>query len=91
MKEINPLINRIYKHYKGELYKVITCAFNESNQQKLVIYQSINYGTIWCRPLSEWTEEVIISSIELTDMNSNSIQGISPVNLKARRFELTQD
>ena len=54
-------LNRIYKHYKGNLYKVIAIAKHTETLEDLVVYEAL-YGNndIWCRPLSMWNEEVII-------------------------------
>lgn len=65
-----PSQDRVYRHYKGGLYEVISLAQNSSPQkthgvatdqeQIMVVYKSKELGTIYTRPLSEWNEKVII-------------------------------
>lgn len=49
----------IYRHYKGNFYRVIGAARHTETLEELVVYQSL-YGDfgIWVRPLSMFLEEV---------------------------------
>lgn len=50
-------IGKIYKHFKGHLYKVTAIAYdsekyNEENEElsKVVVYENIENGKCWVRP-----------------------------------------
>ena len=51
MEEIR--INRIYKHYKGDMYLIEDIGYNSENGEKMVIYRSLyGDGKLWIRPYS---------------------------------------
>jgi hypothetical protein len=60
--EIKP--GQIYKHYKGDLYKIITLAkHTENDEQDLVVYErqtDLNHDgwRIWARPTTMFFEEI---------------------------------
>jgi hypothetical protein len=58
-----PVINGVYKHYKGGLYKVLSMATHSETNEPMVVYQSLLFGSIYVRPLSIWNESVQISPI----------------------------
>ena len=54
-----------YQHYKGNFYEVIGVATHSETEEKLVVYKPL-YGeqNLWVRPLSMFTQEIIINNIK---------------------------
>ena len=52
----------IYKHYKGNEYRVLGVATHSETLEKMVVYQAL-YGTygIWVRPINMWNEVVEVN------------------------------
>ena len=49
----------IYKHYKGQLYKVLHVATHSETREKLVVYQCLYEDySIWVRPYEMFIEQV---------------------------------
>ena len=53
------LATGLYRHYKGQQYRVLGVAKHSENEEELVIYQAL-YGAfgLWARPLSMFIEPV---------------------------------
>ena len=51
-------IGKTYKHYKGNLYKIIGFAKHSETMEDMIVYQSIENNAIWVRPYSMWNEIV---------------------------------
>lgn len=48
----------LYRHFRGGYYIVHSVATVESTGEQVVIYQSLQDGRVWTRPLSEFQEPV---------------------------------
>ena len=57
---------KIFRHYKGNLYKVLHIANHSETLEKMVVYKALyGEGEIWTRPLSMWTEKVLLDGKEI--------------------------
>lgn len=56
----------VYQHYKGNRYQVLFVARHSETEEQLVVYQAL-YAERghWVRPLSMFTETVIIDGREV--------------------------
>lgn len=55
----------LYKHYKGNLYRVIGLSRHSETLEELVVYQALygDYG-LWVRPRAMFLETVVINGID---------------------------
>lgn len=51
-------IGKTYKHYKGNIYKIIALAKHSENLEDMVVYQAISDGKTWVRPASMWNDKI---------------------------------
>ena len=49
-----PTPNKLYRHYKGGLYKVLFLSKHTETDEILVNYQSVLFGSYYSRPLESW-------------------------------------
>lgn len=56
MQEIK--VGKTYKHYKGNIYKIIAQGKNSENLEEMVVYQSVKDGQIWIRPKTMWNDTI---------------------------------
>ena len=56
MMELKP---GLYRHFKGNLYKLLYVAKHSETLEEMVVYQAL-YGEqgIWVRPAAMWSEHV---------------------------------
>lgn len=61
----NQVVAGRYRHYKGKEYEVLAVATHSETEEKLVVYRLL-YGdfSYWVRPLTMFTETVIVDGIE---------------------------
>ena len=51
-------IGKTYKHYKGNIYKIIALGKSSETLEDLIVYQSIKDGQVWIRPACMWNDTV---------------------------------
>lgn len=52
-----PEVGKLYKHYKGNVYRVLHIANEKSDRPGwpiTVVYQDIDSHAVWARTLEEW-------------------------------------
>ena len=49
-------IGKTYKHYKGNIYKIIALGKHSETLEDLIIYQEAKGEKIWVRPYHMWNE-----------------------------------
>lgn len=47
-----------FRHYKGETYEFVMEAIWADTTEPIVVYRSVSNGTMWARPLENWSAEV---------------------------------
>ena len=53
------MINKgIYKHFKGNLYRVLDIARHSETEEEHVVYRAMKDGSLWIRPLSMFDEVI---------------------------------
>lgn len=52
-----PTPNKLYRHYKGGLYKVLFLSKHTESNEILVNYQSVIFGSYYSRPLESWNSK----------------------------------
>ena len=57
---MNPIIiNRIYRHFKGDYYLLVDIAKHSETSEDYVVYRKLyDDGSLWVRPLDMFMEEV---------------------------------
>ena len=57
-KEQKIFVGGVYKHYKGNLYKIIALGKDSETCEDVIVYQSKTTGDVWVRPRSMWNNVV---------------------------------
>ena len=59
MTDRTPVAGQVYRHFKGNLYKVLHIGIHSESGELMVIYEAVNgSGTTWVRPLFGFVSEV---------------------------------
>ena len=56
MQEIT--VGKTYKHYKGNVYRIIALGKHSETCEDMIVYQSVEKGDVWIRPRKMWNETV---------------------------------
>ena len=64
-EEENVVLPGVYRHYKGNMYRVIGEATHSETMERLVVYQAL-YGErgLWVRPRAMFRETVTVGGEE---------------------------
>ena len=55
-----------YRHYKGGEYEVLGVANHSETLERMVVYRALyGDGEIWVRPLSMWSETVVVDGVSV--------------------------
>lgn len=60
MDNIQEMVGKLFRHYKGNIYRVIGIGKSAVDESTQVMYTRAGNDdpTIWIRPLQEWHEDV---------------------------------
>lgn len=54
-----------WRHYKGGRYTVLLTARHSETEEWLVVYRAESDLSLWVRPLSMWTETVVVDGASM--------------------------
>ena len=49
---------KTYRHYKGNIYKILCLANHSETNEKMIVYQNVDKKDIWTRPYKMWNETI---------------------------------
>lgn len=58
MEYIRPKEGEVYKHFKGNVYRVVAIAKHSETLEEMVVYQELNGENIYVRPLPMFVERL---------------------------------
>ena len=63
-------VNHIFRHYKGNYYKVLHLGVHTETKESMVVYQQLYVneypkGTVWIRPYDMFLENVVVNNVEV--------------------------
>ncbi len=76
---MNVQIGGTYTHYKGNQYKVVAIARDHESLEDVVVYEALytdaQFGdkAVWVRPLSMFTEEVVVDGLCVPRFKLNTV------------------
>ncbi len=47
-----------WRHYKGGRYEIVTLAIKEDTLEPMIVYRSLDHGSVWIRTIGNFAEEV---------------------------------
>ena len=53
----------LYRHYKGNLYRVLFEGLYEPNLEEVTIYMSVENGRVWVRPTKVFHELIAVNDL----------------------------
>ena len=54
----------VWQHYKGNKYRVLGTALHSETLERMVVYKALyGDGELWVRPLSMFTESVVLDGV----------------------------
>lgn len=66
-------MGKLYKHFKGGIYKLLYISTHSETQEKLVVYRSLKDNKVYARPYSMFFEDV-----------TPGIKRFTPIKLKRK-------
>ena len=64
MQEIT--VGKLYKHYKGNVYRIIALARHSETGEDMIVYQSVKNGDIWTRPQKMKNKKIDDNTLRFT-------------------------
>ena len=54
------MLDQLYKHYKGNFYRVVGTALHSETKDELIIYRCVMTGSLWARPKAMFEGGVVV-------------------------------